>query len=381
VLRSGDRAQPDVPAVGPGGETDLGGRFPGERARGEAGHGRGRVGAVAAGQRDRAVGGGLDRGLVRGGLQLQPHRQRDLQDVAGQPDPVHREPAAGPGGDVQRGPVQPGLGRPRHPGRDPHPHRHPGQAAGHLDPGSRLVREAGRLAQRDRAVGTGHLGRHEQVDVDAAVIARVDGVGELGLGLHPGAGVTGERAVVGGVDVRITVREVVQRLLLERARGKAGVVDVEAVPRVRVLFAEHLVEQRPLVVVQQVGAVLLVKVQQPGQLQQVVGDAVLAGVVGQRGRDDARRAEVLVIADPADDVAVVPDHHLPEIHGDGVIAVVPGLFPQPQERGDLRGGRVGLQAGQPVLPAGHRVQHPGVVEPLGGDQVLVVAGDRVQVGQ
>jgi hypothetical protein len=101
VLSAGDRAQSDVLAAGLAGEYDLRIRGPAERAWREAGHGCAGVSAVGAGQRDRAVRGRLHRGLIRGGLEFQPHRQRDVQDVAPLPDPVQRQPAARPGGDVQ----------------------------------------------------------------------------------------------------------------------------------------------------------------------------------------------------------------------------------------------------------------------------------------
>jgi hypothetical protein len=74
------------------------------------------------------------------------------------------------------------------------------------------------------------------------------------------------------------------------------VVAVEPVRGVRVLLAEHLVEQRPLVVVDQVDPFLLVEVEQPGQLEHVVADAVLAGVVGQLPGDHVGCVVVLVVA-------------------------------------------------------------------------------------
>ena len=47
---------------------------------------------------------------------------------------------------------------------------------------------------------------------------------------------------------------------------------------VRVPRAEHLVEQGPLVVVEQVRPLLVVKMQQPGQLEQVAGDTLEVGI-------------------------------------------------------------------------------------------------------
>ncbi len=146
-----------------------------------------------------------------------------------------------------------------------------------------------------------------------------------------------------------------------------------------ILLAEHLVEQRAFVVVHQVGPVLLVEVQQAGQLQRVVADTVLTGVVGQLPGDGPGLMEVLVVAGPADGVGVVPGNHLPEVHRGPAVEVSAGLLPQPQAGDELGHGGVGVYAVQPVLVAGHRVQHPGVVEPFGRQQVALLAGDRVQV--
>jgi hypothetical protein len=98
---------------------------------------------------------------------------------------------------------------------------------------------------------------------------------------------------------------------------------------VRVLFAEHLVEQGALVVVEQVRAVRVLEVQQPGQLEHVVAVAVLAGPVGQLARDDIAFVERLAVAVAADDVRVVVRDDLPEVHGDGAVAIGQALLPQP----------------------------------------------------
>src|SRR6266702_7210724 len=54
--------------------------------------------------------------------------------------------------------------------------------------------------------------------------------------------------------------------------------------------------------------------QQPGQLEHVVGDAALAGAVGQLSGDHVRGMPVLMVAGAADDVHVVLGDDAPEIH-------------------------------------------------------------------
>ncbi len=199
--------------------------------------------------------------------------------------------------------------------------------------------------------------------------------------LEPGGGVAGEGVPVGGVHARVALREVVERLALERAGGQAGVVAVEAVRRGGILLPQHLVEQGPLVVVDQVGAGRLVEVKQPGQLEHVVADAVLAGEVRQLGGHRVGQLEVLVVAHAADHVHVMAGHDVPEVARDVAVLGAAGLLPHPDAGDDLRRGHVALQPGQDVQPVGQRVEHLGVVEPLRGGQVPLLAGDRVQVGE
>ena len=149
----------------------------------------------------------------------------------------------------------------------------------------------------------------------------------------------------------------------------------------RVLLAEHLVEQRPLVVVEQVHPLRLVEMQQPGQLQHVVAAAVLAGAVAQLAGDHVRGVPVLVVAGAADDVRVVAGDDPPEVRRDVVIAGVPGFLPDPDAGDHLRDVGVRVQAVQVVLAAGQRVEDPGVVEPLRRAQVTLVPGQPVQIGQ
>jgi len=120
--------------------------------------------------------------------------------------------------------------------------------------------------------------------------------------------------------------------------------------RTGVLLAEHLVEQDALVVVEQVCPPGLVEVQQPGQLERVVADAVLASRIGQLPGDHAGLLPVLEVAGPADDVGVMPGDDPPEILGDVTVAVVARLLVHPHARDDLRHGGVGVQSGELILP-------------------------------
>ncbi len=83
-------------------------------------------------------------------------------------------------------------------------------------------------------------------------------------------------------------------------RGEVGDV---AVAVGRVLRADQVVEQRPLVEVEVADPVRVEQPQLPGQLEHVVRVAVLAGVVGEVAGDRVRRPEVLGLAVAADGVA------------------------------------------------------------------------------
>ena len=181
-----------------------------------------------AAQHDGAVRQRLHRRVVRRRLDGQLHGQRHLEHVARLPAPPHRDPAARAGSRqvAQRSAVE----RDHREGRPlghPDPQRQGGGAGHHGQADGRVVGEPGVLPQ-DQACDP-HLGRDVQVDVQAVRVAAVDGVGELGLGFHAGGGVAGEGVPVGGVDVRVALGEVVERLALERGGRQAGVVAVEAV--------------------------------------------------------------------------------------------------------------------------------------------------------
>ena len=121
--------------------------------------------------------------------------------------------------------------------------------------------------------------------------------------------------------------------------------------------------------------------QQPGQLEHVVAGAVLAGEVGKLGGHGIGLAEVLEVADAADDVHVMPGDEVPEVLRDVAVLGAAGFLPHPDAGDDLGRGHVRLQPGQHVQPVGQRIEHLSVVETLGGGEVAFGAGDRVEVGQ
>lgn len=149
----------------------------------------------------------------------------------------------------------------------------------------------------------------------------------------------------------------------------------------RVLLADDLVQPRPLVVVEQCDAVGVEREQLPGEGEHVDGVAAFTRVVGQVAGDGVRGAEVLRLAVAADGVGVRVDGDVPGVGGDVAVAggagglVLPG---RPDPLGDLS---VGVNPVELVLVGRQRVEHRGVVEPLGGGEPPRVARLLVEIGQ
>jgi hypothetical protein len=80
-------------------------------------------------------------------------------------------------------------------------------------------------------------------------------------------------------------------------------------------------------------------------------------------------------------VDAVPDDYVPEVRGGGVVLGIVALVEDIQVADELRDVLVGVLAVDHVLVGGGGVQEGGVVEAPRRHQVVLVAGQGVQVGE
>ncbi|CAM5716468.1 hypothetical protein SGLAM104S_05283 [Streptomyces glaucescens] len=149
----------------------------------------------------------------------------------------------------------------------------------------------------------------------------------------------------------------------------------------RVLLADHLVEPRPLVVVEQRDPVRVQREQLPGEGEHVEGVATFARVLVQVAGDGVRGTEVLRLAVAADGVGVRVDGEVPGVGGDVPVPGRAGGLVLPGGPDPLGHLGVGVQSTQLVLAGRQGVEHRGVVEPPGDGEPPRVACLLVEVGQ
>ncbi|TLD07751.1 hypothetical protein PgNI_10951 [Pyricularia grisea] len=277
------------------------------------------------------------------------------------------------------------LGAAGNPAGDPH-RQGPAATAGTRHGQGRGVAEGELgLLRHDHAVLIIPLhGRgDEQVHVQGAVVAapEVDAVHQLGVGLDSRPLAAPEAFVIrapraaspGRADSPSAAR--VQRC-------KVGDV---AVPIVRVLLAQQVVEQCTLVKVK-LGRVVharrgVVHKQLPRQLKHVVRVAGLGRVLDQVSGDGVGRAKVLRLAVAADGVRVGLDGNVPGVARNVQVPLLLGGLVLARGADPLGNLGVGVQAVERVLVLSERVQHGGVVEPPRRRQPALLAGLVEDVGE
>ena len=85
----------------------------------------------------------------------------------------------------------------------------------------------------------------------------------------------------------------------------------------------------------------------------------------------------LAIARAAGRVTSLADDLMPEIIGDGVIAIIASEFVSPRRANHFRNIRVCVQTLQFVAPLGQRVKEFLVVKPSGESEIFFFAGHRI----
>ena len=157
--------------------------------------------------------------------------------------------------------------------------------------------------------------------------------------------------------------------------------EVDQAAGARVLRGQDVVVQRALVVVD-VLQLRPVGVEQPGQLQHVVGVAGLRALhFGDHRSEVVGRVEMLAHAVAAGRDGAVLNDCLPEEFGRGAPLRVVIDLRDPFVPDDLRDLRVGVQAGQVVLALQQRIQDQPVGKAPCQLQIALVAGDGGDVGE
>ena len=352
-----------------------GGGIAGDEAGEQVAADQGRIGLLPRRFRRAEIGGEHQRsaqhrdGARVARCRLQPHRerQRDRDPVARAPRPRHRRIAARQHR-RHRSAVDRDLRRPACPARYAQRDREtataqPGEGQRRLRL-ERIARIERHLRAARRPIG---IGGGVEIDVEGPIHAfPEDRIAMFGTALHPRPHAAPESVVGGGREV--ARRAAHQRRHIGEAAGR------------RVLLRHDVVELRALVIVEQ-RAVRLPRPQLPGQLEHIVGVAMLAGLFGNVLGDRIGRGEIFAVGIAADDIAVMPDHRLPEgTRGAGRGGIAAAHLVQPGEADQLGHLRIGVEIGEPILAARERIEHLVVVEQPRHPQPLRRAGPRIELG-
>ncbi len=125
----------------------------------------------------------------------------------------------------------------------------------------------------------------------------------------------------------------------------------------------------------------LPRIEMPGQLQHVVAVAAFAGLFGDMLGNGAGIREIFPVGIAADDIAILPDHGLPEEVGGNRVGGIAGDLVQARKADQLGNLGIGVDPGQAVLPLGQRIEHLAMAQPRRQRQPARIAGAGVKFGE
>src|SRR5450432_2410127 len=120
----------------------------------------------------------------------------------------------------------------------------------------------------------------------------------------------------------------------------------------------------------------------PRQLHHVVFAAILRRVSAELARQNARvRPPKFEVADTAGAIGAFAGDFIPEVVGNIPVALVPGHFIETSGRDHLRYVRIHMQAFELIAMRREGIEETLLIEALGEPQILLLPGDRIQVGE
>lgn len=143
------------------------------------------------------------------------------------------------------------------------------------------------------------------------------------------------------------------------------------------LLCHHMVEQRALVVIEQL-RLRAPLIQVAGELEHVVAGAMLASLFGKEFRDAVRLLKIFAVAVAADHIGVVVGDGVPEEARCGARCGIAGDFVLARQTDQLGDIGIGMLVHQFVALGDQRVEHGVMMQALRQCQPLRIAGLHMQ---